>query len=45
VPCDRYDLKLIDEDGDECEQRDVEICQNTTLLIENEALLNCEGYD
>jgi len=44
VPCDRYDLKFVDEDGDECEQRNVEVCHNTTLYIENDALLQCEGY-
>jgi hypothetical protein len=44
VTCDNYDLKLVDEDGDECIQSNVEICHNTTLYIENEALLECEGY-
>ena len=42
--CDTYDLKLIDEDGDECEQRGVDICENTTLVINQADLLRCEGY-
>jgi hypothetical protein len=44
VACDSYDLKLVDEDGDECVQQGVQICQNTTLFIENDDLLRCEGY-
>jgi hypothetical protein len=44
VNCNTYDLKLVDEDGDECVQQAVEICANTTLFIENDDLLRCEGY-
>ncbi len=44
VPCDTYDLKLVDEDGDECVQSGVQVCQNTTLVINQADLLRCEGY-
>ena len=44
VPCDSYDLKLVDEDGDECIQNGVQICENTTLIITQGDLLRCEGY-
>lgn len=44
VVCDNYDLKLVDEDGDECVQNGVQICESTTLVINQQDLLRCEGY-
>jgi hypothetical protein len=44
VPCGNYDVKLVDEDGDECELRNVYLCADAALNITNDALLQCEGY-
>jgi hypothetical protein len=44
IPCGDYDVKLVDEDGDECELRGVHLCSDSALNITNEALLSCEGY-
>ncbi len=45
VPCDSYDVKLVDEDGDECEIADVDICGGSQgWVIDNDDLLECEGY-
>lgn len=44
IPCAAYDVKLVDEDGDECEVADVDICSNNqSWTITNDALLECEG--
>lgn len=43
IPCDKYDVKLVDEDGDECVVQDVEICGGgETWTITSEALLKCQ---
>lgn len=43
VPCNTWDVKLVDEDGDECVVNDVDICGgNNTWTIESKALLACE---
>jgi hypothetical protein len=39
----RYDLMLVDEDGDRCVVRDIALRGNRTVDITSEALLNCEG--
>lgn len=44
VPCGNYDIKLVDEDRDECEIRNAYMCADTALTITNEQLLQCEGY-
>lgn len=45
VPCDEYDVKLVDEDGDECEIGGVDICgEDDEWVITDEDLLECEGY-
>lgn len=41
--CANYDVKLIDEDGDECIINDVYLC-NETWNIYSEDLLDCYGY-
>ena len=43
VPCGTYDVKLRDEDGDECEVADVDICGNGGWTIESDVLLACQG--
>ncbi|HWM94182.1 MAG TPA: hypothetical protein VN493_25720 [Thermoanaerobaculia bacterium] len=45
VPCDSYDVKLVDEDGDECVVEEVDICgSDDDWVITDEDLLDCEGY-
>ena len=43
VPCGYYDLRLIDEDGDECIVYNRHICDETISIASNE-LLSCQGY-
>jgi hypothetical protein len=44
VPCDAYDVKLVDEDGDECVVTEVDICaQNQGWVITNDDLLDCQA--
>jgi hypothetical protein len=43
VPCGSYDVKLIDEDGDECEVADVDICGSGGWEIESDDLLACQN--
>jgi hypothetical protein len=44
VPCDTYDVKLVDEDGDECVVAGVDICASKEgWVINNDELLACEG--
>lgn len=45
IPCDVYDVKLVDEDGDECVVPEVELCADSDeWVITNDDLLDCEGY-
>ena len=39
-----YDMKLVDQDGDECQLFNIMVCGNGTYNITNENLLRCEGY-
>lgn len=44
VPCDNFDIKLVDEDGDECVIGGVDICASKEgWVISNDDLLECEG--
>jgi hypothetical protein len=43
VPCGSYDVKLVDEDGDECEVSDVDICGNGGWNINSDDLLECQS--
>lgn len=44
VPCDSYDVRLIDEDGDECVVREVDLCgEAQTWTITDEDLLDCQN--
>ncbi|MBL8300479.1 MAG: hypothetical protein JNN30_19245 [Rhodanobacteraceae bacterium] len=43
VPCRAYDVRLVDEDGDECIVEDVGICaSDNTWVIDNEDLVGCQ---
>ncbi len=45
IPCDEYDVKLVDEDGDECVVEAVDVCgADDAWEITDEDLLDCEGY-
>ena len=45
VPCDTYDVKLIDEDGDECIVAAVDVCAGAEEWhVSSEDLAACEGY-
>ena len=43
VPCATYDVKLIDEDGDECAVSEVDICGSGGWKIESDDLLACQS--
>lgn len=44
VPCDSYDVKIVDEDGDECVVAAVDICASKEgWVIDNDDLLACEA--
>ena len=45
IPCDTYDVKLVDEDGDECVIGAVDLCLDDDVWhVTNAKLLSCEGY-
>jgi hypothetical protein len=45
IPCDDYDVKVVDEDGDECVIEDVTLCGDRSYWkITDKDLLACEGY-
>jgi hypothetical protein len=45
IPCADYDLKLVDEDGDECVLEVPAICGgNEDWNVADEGLLECEGF-
>ena len=41
VACDTYDVKMIDEDGDTCELRNVDMCGGEEWTITDQTLINC----
>jgi len=44
IPCDSYDVRLVDEDGDECVVPGVDICDGQEgWIITNDDLLDCEA--
>jgi hypothetical protein len=46
IPCDLYDVKVVDEDGDECIIEQVDLCGNNAYWkITDKDLLACEGYE
>lgn len=45
IPCDVYDIKLIDEEGDECVVEKVDVCAGQQeWVINSEDLASCQGY-
>ncbi|MBD8528001.1 hypothetical protein [Pseudomarimonas arenosa] len=43
IPCDEYDVQLVDEDGDECVVGGVALCgDRENWVITNEDLLTCQ---
>ncbi|NJL29670.1 MAG: hypothetical protein HC897_18150 [Thermoanaerobaculia bacterium] len=43
IPCDEYDVRLIDEDGDECVLGGVDVCgSDEGWVITNDDLIACE---
>jgi hypothetical protein len=43
IPCDTYDVRLVDEDGDICVVGGVPLCGDSdTWVITDEDLLNCQ---
>ena len=46
VPCDAYDVKLVDEDGDECVVNAVPLCvDDNRWVITDEPLLACQNAE
>lgn len=44
IPCDDYDVKLIDEDGDECVVTEVTLCADADAwVINDDDLLDCQA--
>jgi hypothetical protein len=45
IPCDTYDVMLVDEDGDDCVVPEVDICaESQKWVITSDDLLDCEGF-
>ena len=45
VPCNSYDLKLVDEDHDECILNNVNVCsEESGWNIDNDDLLSCQAF-
>jgi hypothetical protein len=45
IPCETYDVQLVDEEGDKCEVESIDICGgNETWAINNKDLLACQGW-
>jgi hypothetical protein len=46
IPCDEYDVKVVDEDGDECIIEQVSLCGDQSYwAITDKDLLECEGFE
>jgi hypothetical protein len=46
INCNLYDIKVIDEDGDECVIEQADLCRdNSYWKITDKSLLACEGYE
>jgi hypothetical protein len=45
IPCGLYDIKVVDNDGDACEIREIAMCRDHTHWdMTNESLMRCEGF-
>ncbi len=46
IPCDAYDVKIVDEDGDECVVSAIALCAGSeSWVIEDDALLECQNAE
>ena len=44
IPCDKYDVKLVDEDGDACTVEAVAVCgDKDTWAVDDKDLLHCQS--
>lgn len=43
IPCGLWDVKLVDEDGDECVVESVEVCKSETWNVTSKDLLKCQA--
>lgn len=44
IPCDKWDVKVVDEDGDECVVENVALCADTDKWVINDSdLLGCQA--
>lgn len=43
VPCDSYDVRLVDEDGDECVVPHVKLCTDDLWTVNDQDLLGCQA--
>jgi hypothetical protein len=45
IPCENYDLKLVDQDGDECILHNVGICaEDSGWTIDDNDLVSCQAF-
>jgi hypothetical protein len=45
IPCGKYDIKVVDEDGDACVMGGITMCKDHTHWdLTNEELAKCEGW-
>jgi hypothetical protein len=45
IPCGEYDIKVVDDDGDECVIEEIVMCKDHTHWdVNNKELLKCEGW-
>ncbi|MGB7926423.1 MAG: hypothetical protein WCF57_24490 [Pyrinomonadaceae bacterium] len=45
IPCDKYDIKVVDHDGDACVIEGITMCKDHTHWnLTNKDLLSCEGF-
>jgi len=45
IPCGEYDIKVVDDDGDECVVEEIVMCKDHTHWdVTNKELLKCEGW-
>ena len=43
VPCNDYDVRIVDEDGDVCIVSEVALCDDAAYTLDDEDLLTCEA--
>ena len=46
IDCDLWDIRVVDEDGDECVIEEIDLCRDESYWkITDNDLLSCEGYE